>query len=112
MGVEDRWQERAPRHMPAWRGRDDRNGRVQRRLRRILIAGSALLLAAMMLTRSLPNGPSLGGCGSHRHWRETDARTAKAGRYACPVIAKGHFARIDPLNLDQGRTAMRPVAAN
>ena len=38
MGAEDR----VPRRVPAWRGRDDRNSRVQQRSRWMLIAGSAI----------------------------------------------------------------------
>ena len=56
MGVEERWQDRVPRRVPAWRGRDDRNSRVHQRSRWMLIAGSALLLVAMMLARWLPHG--------------------------------------------------------
>jgi hypothetical protein len=60
MGVEERWPDR----VPAWRGRDDRNSWVQQRSRWMLIAGSALLLVAMMLTRWLPHGPGRGATKS------------------------------------------------
>jgi len=65
MGVEVRWQDR----VPAWRGRDDRNGRVQQRSRWMLIAGSALLLVAMMLARWLPHGPGSGAAPPCARWR-------------------------------------------
>ena len=75
MGVADRWPDRTPGRMPSWRGRDDRNGQVQRRSRWMLIAGSALLLVAMMVARSLPNRPG----SSDRFWREIDGRRAETG---------------------------------
>jgi len=79
MGVEENWQDRSPRRMPAWRGRDDRNGRVQRRSRWMLITGSALLLVAMMVARWLPNGPGRGGRSTDRLWREIDSGPAETG---------------------------------
>ena len=125
MGVEERWKDRAPRRVPAWRGRDDRNGRVQRRSRWMLIAGSALLLVAMMVARWLPNGPG-------RNAARPAIAMAPAVVAAAPIgfgekltpdklklvdvpaqqLPKGHFARIDPLILGQGRTALRPITAN
>lgn len=125
MGVEENWQDRSPRRMPAWRGRDDRNGRVQRRSRWMLITGSALLLVAMMLARWLPHGP--GRSAAKPVIPMVPAVVAAApigfGEKLSPdklklvdvpaqQLPKGHFARVDALILGQGRTAMRPIAGN
>jgi pilus assembly protein CpaB len=125
MGVEERWQDRVPRRMPAWRGRDDRNGRVQRRSRWMLIAGSALLLVAMMLARWLPHGPGRGAARPAIPMAPAVVAVAPIGfgekltpdklklvDVPAQQLPKGHFGRIDPLILGQGRTAVRPIAAN
>jgi pilus assembly protein CpaB len=125
MGVEDRWQDRAPRRVPAWRGRDDRNGRVQRRSRWMLISGSALLLVAMMVARWLPNGPGRNAARPAIAMAPAVVAVAPIGfgerltpeklklvDVPAQQLPKGHFARIDPLILGQGRTAMRPITAN
>jgi pilus assembly protein CpaB len=125
MGVEVNWQDRSPRRMPAWRGRDDRNGRVQRRSRWMLITGSALLLVAMMVARWLPNGPgrsavrpaiamapAVVAAAPIGFGEKLTADRLKLVDVPAQQRPKGHFARIDPLILGQGRTAMRPIAAN
>lgn len=125
MGVEENWQDRVPRRMPDWRGRDDRNSRVQQRSRWMLFAGSALLFLAVLVARALPQGPG-------RSAARPAIAMAPAVVAAAPIgfgekltpdklklvdvparqLPKGHFARIDPLILGQGRTAMRPITAN
>jgi pilus assembly protein CpaB len=125
MGVEERWQDRVPRRVPAWRGRDDRNSRVQQRSRWMLIDGSALLLVAMMLARWLPHGPGRGAAKSAIPMAPAVVAAAPIGfgekltpdklklvDVPAQQRPKGHFARIDPLILGQGRTAMRPITAN
>lgn len=125
MGVEDRWPDRTPGRMPSWRGRDDRNGQVQRRSRWMLIAGSALLLVAMMVARSLPNRPGRGAARPAIAMAPAVVAAVPIG-FGEKLMAdglklvdvpaqqrpKGHFARVDALILGQGRTAMRPIAAN
>lgn len=125
MGVEERWQDRAPRRVPAWRGRDDRNSRAQQRSRWMLISGSALLLVAMMLARWLPNGPGRSAARPAIIMAPAVVAAAPIGfgekltpdrlklvEVPARQLPKGHFARIDPLILGPGRTAMRPIAAN
>lgn len=125
MGVEENWQDRVPRRMPAWRGRDDRNSRVQQRSRWMLFAGSALLLVAMMLARWLPHGPSRSAAKPVIPMVPAVVAAAPIGfgeklspdklklvDVPAQQRPKGHFPRIDPLVLGPGRTAMRPIAAN
>ena len=125
MGVEDRWQGRAPRRFPAWRTRDDRNSRVHRRSWWMLMAGSALLLVAVLLTRWLPTGPGRNAAPPAGRLAPAVAATAPIGfgekltaeklklvEVPAQQLPKGHFARIDPLIMGEGRTAMRPIAAN
>ena len=125
MGAEEHWQDRVPRRVPAWRGRDDRNSRVQQRSRWMLIVGSALLLVAMIIARWLPHGPGRGAAKSAIPMAPAVVAAAPIGfgekltpdklklvDVPAQQRPKGHFARIDALILDQGRTALRPITAN
>ena len=91
----------------------------------MLIAGSALLLVAMMLARWLPHGPGSGAAKSAIPMAPAVVAAAPIGfgekltpdklklvDVPAQQRPKGHFARVDPLILGQGRTAMRPIAAN
>ncbi|MCM0031393.1 SAF domain-containing protein [Sandarakinorhabdus limnophila] len=129
MGVEDRWKDRVPRRGPAWSGRgrgwDDRSSRVQQRSRWMLIAGSALLFLAVLVARALPQAP---GRNSSRpaiamapavvavapigFGERLTAEKLKLVEVPAGQLPKGHYARFDPLIVSEGRTAMRPIAAN
>ena len=125
MGVEERWQDRAPRRFRGWRGADDRNGRLQQRSRWMLMAGMALLIVAAMLMRWLPNGPgrpaarpampmvpAVVAAAPIGFGEKLTAEKLKLVEVPARQLPAGHFARIDPLILGDGRTAMRPIAAN
>lgn len=128
MGAEEAWQERSPPRGSPLRRQRARLGQSDRwasRSRLMLISGVALLVIAMIVARFLPQGRATGPVRPAVAMRPAVVATAAIGfgeklnpeklklvNVPAQTLPTGHFARIDPLVMDQGRTAIRPIAAN
>lgn len=128
MGAEESWQERLPSrwqllgHIQAWFKPDDRGGSQSQRSRRLLVAGSALALAAVFVARTLPppraNTAALStvavvaAAAEIGFGEKLTIQKLKLVDVPANSLPKGHFARIERLTQPPGHTAMRPIAAN
>jgi pilus assembly protein CpaB len=128
MGAEEAWQERSPpRGSPLrrQRARHDRSDAWASRSRLMLISGVVLLVVAVIVARFLPQGRAAGAARPAIAMRPVVVAAAAIGfgekltaeklklvDVPPQTLPSGHFARIDPLVMGQGRTAIRPIAAN
>ncbi|WP_020480439.1 Flp pilus assembly protein CpaB [Sandarakinorhabdus sp. AAP62] len=91
----------------------------------MLISGAALLVIATIVARFLPQGRTAGAVRPAVAMRPAVVAAAAIGfgekltpdklklvDVPAQTLPSGHFARIDSLVVDQGRTAIRPIAAN